>query len=669
MDIENQATLPNSTTKPSDTDLICSENFLGPFTSTINKQTVRILLIDDDGEFWKQTISEIVNEVMCEFTVVPLDNIDFVQKEDLSKFDVVIQNIYHKHKEGPIGLSYIEAIHNRYNKMPIIVLTSLPVADGMKNYYDKLHGKNRIKYYSTKDNIRYDHFRSWFYELVGLSGLVDKNHIEEENPLRANKFPVWEQYKWSSKDKKNAIPSGVIREIIEGLEEKLPDNDFMARYWDEICQISFGDADWKLSLAVQIWIDLWIAEPGLPHQPLIKLLAIQETQGVKYPGYRDHVIHSFWTYLLGLYLYKACKPIHNAISLKLTSHQFLRSWKIASFFHDIGNICDVGIDNEEQKYESDLKPILDDITNFIRFPLRTYLEMRGKSLGRGEEEELAQACSLYRPVIENLDQLERRPDKPAGGWILEEIERLIIPTKLAINGVRTPLKNYNELTKNEKPKHRNRFRDHGILSAMILLYEFYHFDNYIKKLRGTDFPGSLNDDIPDLIREIISNSNSGLSITEEYSLAVHEAASAIALHDINVNNWYPYQSKKYQLNFSNYRIDLSENPLAFLLALVDVLQCWSRRRYLFSDEQGDLSLPSQDVHIRCSGDLIFWSVDQRNQIKSSTTSTKKQYEKLKQSIQDMSDYMNIPGLDDLSTFLIEKPFSEDNPDRLIVLGP
>jgi hypothetical protein len=191
--------------------------------------------------------------------------------------------------------------------------------------------------------------------------------------------------------------------------------------------------------------------------------------------------------------------------------------------------------------------------------------------------------------------------------MLETIEDLAVPTLLAQRGCTTPLQSYYRLAKTVKPEAegRDRFRDHGILSALILLHQFCYFDHCLKKLKGKSLPSSINRESLKALGDMIKG-----PVTLDYEETVHQAAAAIALHNVNKGIWDMDRAKQdpYFLSLQDYRITLEESPLAFLLAVTDVLQCWDRPKRRFVDTPEDFSVRSQDVRIVCKDDVILWSV-------------------------------------------------------------
>jgi len=425
------------------------------------------------------------------------------------------------------------------------------------------------------------------------------------------------------------------------LDDSLPDPGFSELHRDQICRLAGSLEDRRIHSAVELWEQLWIQEPGLPYLPLIKKLATQEFSGEMYSEYRDHVAHSMWVYLLGLYLYKQNRPIREAIQGKFSETEFLCAWKITALFHDIGYTCEREIDQEEEF----LQPLLRALQAFTDFPLRGYLKARRVELSEKDETDLAQMSGRFRPKMLDLDSIEFMPSPGPKEKLLDRIEDLAIPTHLAQEGQETPLHDYYRLGQTVKPKTRERFRDHGILSALILLHQFYVLDLCLQKLQGLSLPRSIGRNTRTELQKIISG-----PVTQSCAEMVRQAAAAMALHNVNVEIWDIEKTKQYlyHLSLQDYRIMLEESPLAFLLALADVLQCWDRPKRRYVDQPEGLSVRSQDVHIACEGDMILWSV------KPDSTAGR-QLVSPAQEILAMSKYTAYRGEKDLSPLIREKP--------------
>lgn len=453
---------------------------------------------------------------------------------------------------------------------------------------------------------------------------------------------IWEDWGWQSSDGSEVISQGAVRDILVGLGDRLPDESFSRKNRDLICSMASSHEDRRVQTAVRLWETLWVEEAGLPHVPFMRILAKDELSAKMYSEYRDHVVHSVWVYLLGLYLYERNGPIRAAILGRMEEEDFLLAWKITALFHDIGYTCDKGIDQEA----SFLQPVLDELQALTDSPLRAHLEARGFKLSERDEVDLARVSSRFTPRLLTLDSIEFMPAPGPEQRLLRQIEPLVIHTQLAQETEETPLQNYYNLGKTVKPNNRERFRDHGILSALILLHQFHFFTLCLQSLQVKTLPKSISRRTLKELSSMIS-----ASAAARHAKIVHEAAAAIALHNINVEIWDIEMAKQspHNLSLADFQISLDESPLAFLLALTDVLQCWDRpkRRYVHKAE--GLSVRNQDVRIFCVGDLIQWAV------RHDAMAGKKLVDP-GEEIKALSAYMSYQGRKDLSPLVREEEF-------------
>jgi hypothetical protein len=115
-----------------------------------------------------------------------------------------------------------------------------------------------------------------------------------------------------------------------------------------------------------------------------------------------------------------------------------------------------------------------------------------------------------------------------------------------------------------------------------------------------------------------------------------------------VEIWDTEEAKKdpYHLSLQDYRITLEKNPLAFLLTLTDVLQCWDRPKRRYVDRTKDLSIPGQDVRIVCEDNVILWSIKPDEEAGEQLISPT-------QEIEVMSEYMALREKGDLDSLIKE----------------
>ncbi len=610
----------------------------------------RILIVDNDPD-WVEIMSSALRKGGL-FEVECVENrkaaIHMLRE---NKFDLVFVNFLLRESfSGPWLVDFtmiLDEISNQNGRAIMITGVNSDDFDIMKRIVEIIRKYQEILSVLQKHNITTYEIRDVAMNALGTNNsyLVDTHAFQPDS----TKVVTGEAH---GKDlsthlessPKNIIQNNVAVNILSVLSNNSFTKDFLRLHSDKIQMLLDAREDRKIYSSVALWNELWVEEPGLPNIPLMKVLAEQEFSGEMYAAYRDHVSHSVWMYFLGLYLYIQNDHIRNAIRSKLSEDVFLKAWKIASIFHDIGYSGDKGID-EEENY---LQPLLEDLGSFIGFPIGGYLKSRGIECSKSDEVAIARAIGLFTPRVLKLDDLEKTPIPGKDESILNFIEDFIIPTQLAQIDQKTPLQNYYSLGKTIRPKSRGRFRDHGILSALILLHQFYYFDYYLKSLRDASLPTRLGRETRSAIKKIISD-----PITLLYEEPVKQAAAAMALHNVNVDIWDVEKAKEapYFLSLSDYKITLEETPLAFLLALTDVLQCWDRPKRRYVDNPKELSLRNQDARIRCDGNIIFWSI----RVDSATGD---KLIKPSQEIRVMSKYMAYSRDKNLSILIREEDWTE-----------
>jgi hypothetical protein len=590
---------------------------------------LHILLIDDNPGSWPSVLSDFLLPIQCDIEVMSNDAKTIKWAENITrlKYQLIICNLLVPPKIM-YGKEIIKGIRANNKKIPIFVITNF---DGISMEEATLV-MNEL---STELKVNYYLFR-YGDKSIDIAGF--RKHVLED--VKMNLSP-WIDWEWESTDKKILIPKGVIRDVLLGLED-LPNTGFSEDNRDDICILAELLDDRRVKSAVSIWNKLWLEELGLPFLSYFEDLVIKENSGQLYKEYRDHSTHSVWLYLLGLYLYNQCQPIREAINNKYEFNNFLRAWKIAALFHDVGYSCDVGI-SQEEKF---LAPLIKKISYFSDYPLLTTLEPRGFKITITDEEEIARSTGRFRPGALNLSRIESTNLPGSNERILSCIESLVLPACLSQGGCYTPLSNYYDLAKTVKSEQRDEcFRDHGILSAILLLYQYHRLDYSLKITTVNEIPKRIPRETARKLNEMISS-----GVTEEYKDSIYIAAAAMALHNVNVDIWDIDLTRdlRYSLSLNDFKIDLNEMPIAFLLAITDRLQCWDRPKKRYVQNPKDFSILSRDVHIFCEDNMIKWQINR-------DTTTKEQLLSPIEEIKDMSKYLSINGSRDLSQLIIELP--------------
>lgn len=368
----------------------------------------------------------------------------------------------------------------------------------------------------------------------------------------------------------------------------------------------------KESAGLKLYKKLWGAHPQFGPYPPIELLKDFEYRGGFYDKYREHaIVHPLYVCFLGLYIYEYNCTIRNYFAKFIEKEKiistnpegtkereaFVSLWVLSSLYHDIGYL----VENEKIKDEkSDLSKLLKDKINelleaplantpsFSESPYCSESEKIEKSLEKKVRTELKINCKAFSVVdIENTKFFSMLQNA-------SESSKIAITKK---NGILE----YYKFAKNCTTMSRPSFRDHGIVSALLLLFVWNSFKNYIGKLSGKTKVGKYYSNHFEKISEL----NGEL---KAFSPIIDAAARAISLHNIDKFIWNAEkeidekQNKTAllgkDLTLQLFCIPLETMPLAFLLKLCDELQNWDRPYFRFHKQQGlyndDISIIASD---------------------------------------------------------------------------
>jgi len=339
--------------------------------------------------------------------------------------------------------------------------------------------------------------------------------------------------------------------------------------------------------------ELWELELGLGAYPFSDVLSTFEFAGKFYRGYRDHVLHQLRVYLLGLYLYWGCKKIRNNIDNFFKTDDFLLIWKISALSHDHGYIFENDDAERDQWVYNNVIPALH---NFASFPLSTLSDSIRRSKffsyeSNGEKNLhgiIRENPISYQDEFRLQDILEIMPMRVTtlsdifqfrGNDLFELLKNVAIGTGLSNKSVNGIKQYYNFVAKYGVQGSRDPYYDHGITSALLLLYQAMYHQYYVekinkapaKKLRQCGLEAPQIKFLRGVCRLFKKN----------YSNVV-EAAGAVALHNISNLKWNKSEydlkisEKDYDIKIKNFNISSRKFPIAHLLALVDIIQDWDR---------------------------------------------------------------------------------------------
>jgi formylglycine-generating enzyme required for sulfatase activity/signal recognition particle receptor subunit beta len=435
---------------------------------------------------------------------------------------------------------------------------------------------------------------------------------------------------------------------------------------DELIEDAFCDDPEKRTMAsVELYKLLWGTHPELGPCPDIQGLSSFEYDRVFYDDYRDHVSHTIKTFFLGLYLYENNETIKqniesriNELELPENENSFILIWTMTSLFHDIGYF----LENEKIEHDPKLREIfIEGINARMALPFSN-TPFFSKYITGEKEQLFINKNRIFTPKIISVAELE-------GDDLFQELIDCAKKSGLSYNSSKNGIQQYYQYVKSHSPTPgRPPYCDHGIVSALILLktWEAYadYFDNIAVDLNRDIISGN------DLSKDQVQPIYKRLSKTK---LGVKEAANAIALHNIQKDNWKKEDTLASGIDLHSFKIKLKGDdklPFSFLLRLVDKLQCWDRLKHSAPQEE---SLKGADIDIDVSSSKIkiWYKDDMRYNDPANDPSS--EYSKL---IGELMKFLEIDGLisimDSNAEKQIEKTFvntkqegSEGNPPMSI----
>ncbi|MFC2036912.1 hypothetical protein ACFLYD_02930 [Chloroflexota bacterium] len=363
----------------------------------------------------------------------------------------------------------------------------------------------------------------------------------------------------------------------------------IADYDDRLIKILGGNLqDERVGEATRLMADLWHLEAGLPCYPLIYNLGELEFNRAFWEGHRDHLIHQLLVYLLGLYLYYGSEPLRSALSTTMSETGFLLVWKITALFHDLGYVFEV----ERKKHGKINKDAIEDLNDLREYCLHHYFAARGIDVLRAENKNLREEGEIFFQKVAKKQILSlARFGKEDLFLILEPQARTARLGKAADS-----LKRYWEYAMSDPSEEgtREAYIDHGIAGALVLLQQYRSLQDLVQKSLPIVEPSSpelpVTSETAELVRELASQ-------IEDCRVSLELAASAIALHNVNVDNWDHNDAfTREQLTLHQYSLSLEQTPLAFFLALVDALQSWDRPKF---------TMPKGSTYVMQAQDIVI----------------------------------------------------------------
>ncbi|MCP4148738.1 MAG: hypothetical protein GY757_13405, partial [bacterium] len=406
-----------------------------------------------------------------------------------------------------------------------------------------------------------------------------------------------------------------------------------------LCPINPDDRQIHSKKAIQ---SLWLAYPELGPYPFLDTLSDFEFNRQFFPAYREHVIHQLRVFMTGLYLFDLCKPIRAKIieetgcsSDKEGEAEFVRRWTACAISHDIGYVLE-----NEGGNEPDGKAWLktrDVLNRSLAAPL---FSIFGKEkIPEHVEQKIIDDKEIHRLKINYQRKLEFDKDDAdildliAGFGTISGLGNSDVPGK-------SPLRSYYDyaFSHDSATSPRPRFRDHGIVSALLLLRLWTDFRKYFDKL----MPYKDNPLLGNIFGDLAAIQNR----MPECEKSIIAAAGAIALHNIDPSLWNHGDALSNGLTLHSFEIGLgSKTSLAFLLGLADTLQDWDRPRFRAVKESNMPILDQRDMHF-CSVNnkiRLYFKVDDET-YKNPENTSESRFFKMKK---DLKAYLDHQAIDEL----------------------
>ena len=365
---------------------------------------------------------------------------------------------------------------------------------------------------------------------------------------------------------------------------------------------AFGSQDYldRIKASKEAIKSLWYSYPELGPYPLLDLLSEFQFENFFYPEYRDHVAHQLKVLLLGLYFFDKCEHLQSRIMQEIEGgsdedkkREFIRRWIVCAVFHDIGYVIenDKGNETSDEAWQ-ETRGVLNES---FKAPLSKLPAILSKGLSHEVEWHIVRHKSLLRMTLEHpadIWQMNNEDD------ILKKLDDFGLRSGLGASG--SPLRNYYDYAFAHKPKqNREKFWDHGIASALLLMRTWFHYRKLLEEFCKINHVN--------LSKSLMQYLNSLKSEVQGCEKSIIAAAGAMALHNIDPSLWdhgNAFSTKS--LTLDSFRIILNGDdvqdprepiPMAFLLRLADILQDWGRSKFRASGPNEKRNLLDHDMAI------------------------------------------------------------------------
>lgn len=394
----------------------------------------------------------------------------------------------------------------------------------------------------------------------------------------------------------HVIKGGVLHKLLNEDDEKI--ENWIFKSLNENERTSYIAAS---HISVQILKNVL----GVDISSLYDALKNFENRGEFYRAYREHVVHQWRVFILGLYLLESMPVIKETLQHKF-GEKFIEVWAVTALCHDIGYLMERG-DINKNKYADEIIKLLNSLESNQAGLSVFCSELDLDDLLPAEREDIIRWAGIREYSIQAWKQLFWERDK-GNCWKLGDLDSDILK-----------IEDYYKLTTSLETKDGDRacFIDHGIASAAILFYLMERKEYWIEQV------GNLEE--YQYVRKRLHMKR------ENWCQACH----AIAMHNIRPGIWdHNVAFLQFRIKLNTFKIKWKKEPLAFLLVLCDCLQEWGRP---CRDLQNKLrkEMTSQDMHVILNGGKIYLCFPTDELAKSASTNSI--YNRITQPIKSLLD--------------------------------
>jgi len=342
----------------------------------------------------------------------------------------------------------------------------------------------------------------------------------------------------------------------------------------------------------KVILKLWESYPSLGPYPFLEQLSRFEFDRFFYADYRDHVSHQLKVYLLGLYVDDCCPLLKGALNAAFAipvgaEAEFRLRWLVTAVYHDIGYVLEnpEGLQGNGKAWQVTREAL----NTTLAAPLSTMSAWKGV-LSAEEEAQIRIKWQIYHPVVSTPVDIERYSNNGRQTDLLHFLAAEAIKAGLGADG--SPVRAYYDFAVSHDPPGRQRFRDHGVVSALLLLQSWLHFRDYVARLESINDESLLNRGKP-----MLAQMHGRMSVCED---AIVAAAGAMSLHNVTPSLWKDLGAVQAGLTLGSFKLQLTgkdATPLSFLLGLVDTLQDWDRPTFRAPGPDEKRALADQDISI------------------------------------------------------------------------